>query len=200
MPRYPSEQEDLNLAESVVFKPNNLTVKKITHGIGRTPDLLIELNGKCVAFCELKSPRDDWLDNLLDKAKPCVIVGGERDDPVFRKIRKHANKASMQFEAVNPQRSLPNILIFVNHDDSSGFFDLKETFTGYFYSADGSRYATMPDMAASLERAKKNIDLCIWIDGKTRRAEGYLFNQNANPNYLTNLCNLFGKDPSKIQC
>jgi hypothetical protein len=103
------------------------------------------------------------------------------------------------FEAVNPTRVLPNILVFVNRDDISDFGDLRETFTGLFHAADGSRHATMPDMAASLSRAKSQIDLCVWIDGKTSKAQGYFFNQGATPNYLNQLCALLGKNPADIK-
>ena len=199
MKQYPSEDDDLKLAEKLVFAPIGLSLQKIPRGGGRTADLQVLQNGALVAYCELKSPRDEWLDKLLDLAKPCQIVGGGRDDPVFKKIRKHANKASQQFEAVNPTRVVPNILVFVNHDDISDFGDLRETFTGLFHAADGSWHATMPDMAASLSRAKSQIDLCVWIDGKTSKAQGYFFNQGATPNYLNQLCALLGKNPADIK-
>lgn len=199
MKQYPSEDDDLKLAEKLVFAPIGLSLQKIPRGGGRTADLQVLQNGALVAYCELKSPRDEWLDKLLDLAKPCQIVGGGRDDPIFNKIRKHANKASQQFEAVNPTRAVPNILVFVNHDDISDFGDLRETFTGLFNAADGSRYATMPDMAASLNRAKSQIDLCVWIDVNTSKTRGYFFNQGATPHYLNQLCALLGVNPAAIQ-
>jgi hypothetical protein len=199
MRQYPSEDEDLKLAEKVVFSINGLDLLKIPRGAGRSADLLILKNGVLEAYCELKSPRDEWLDKLLDLAKPCQIVGGGREDPIFKKIRKHANKASKQFEAVNSNRIKPNILVFINHDDISNFDDLRETFTGLFYAADGTRHATMLDMAASLERAKSQIDLCVWINGKSRKVEGFFFNQGATPNYLNHLCALLNINPTAIQ-
>ncbi len=196
---YPSEVEDLKLAEKLVFTPNGLDLLKIPRRAGRSADLQILLNGVLVAYCELKSPHDEWLDKLLDLAKPCQIVGGGREDPVFKKLRKHANKASKQFEAVNPKRAVPNILVFVNHDDVSNFNDLRETFTGFFHATDGSRHATMLDMANSLGRAKSQIDLCVWIDGKSRRVQGYFFNLDAAPDYLNQLCTLLGLNPAAIK-
>ena len=193
-----SEDDDLKLIKRLIFSPNNLQVQKIDRGNDKTPDLQILLNGKLAAFCEFKSPRDDWLDNLIDQAKACTIIGGWREDPVFKKVRKHANKSSKQFEAVNPDRLVPNILIFVNHDDSSNFGDLREAFNGYFHSSDGSKHITMPEIATSLEKAKRNIDLCIWIDGNEERAECYFFNHDAIPNHLKNLCKFLNKDPRKI--
>lgn len=199
MRQYPSEDDDLKLAEKLVFAPNGLYIQKIPRGASRSADLRVLQNGVLVAYCELKSPRDEWLDKLLDRAKPCQVVGGGRDDPVFKKIRKHANKASQQFEVTNPKRAVPNVLVFVNHDDVSDFGDLRETFTGLFHTADGSRHPTMLDMAASLNRAKTQIDMCVWIDGKTSKTRGYFFNRDATPNYLNQLCALLGKNPAAIQ-
>ena len=199
MKQYPSENDDLKLAEELVFAPIGLSLQKIPRWVSRTADLLVLQNGALVAYCELKSPRDEWLDKLLDLAKPWQIVGGGRDDPVFKKIRKHANKASQQFEAVNPTRAVPNILVFVNHDYISDFGDLRETFTGLFHAANGNRHATMPDMAASLKRAQSQIDVCVWIDAKTSKIQGYLFNQSATPNYLNQLSSLLGVNPAAIR-
>lgn len=196
---YPSEDDDMKIAEKLVFSPNSLDLLKIPRGAGRSADLQILQNGLLVAYCELKSPRDEWLETLLDVAKPCQIVGCAREDPVFKKIRKHANKASKQFEAINPKRAVPNVLVFVNHDDGSNFNDLRETFTGLFHAANGSRHATMLDTAASLERAKSQIDLCVWIDGRRSTVQGYFFNQGATPDYMKQLCVLLGINPAAIQ-
>jgi hypothetical protein len=196
---YPFEEDDLKLAGDLIFTLNGLELNKILRGASHTADLQMLLNGVLVAYCELKSPRDDWLEKLLDSTKICQIVGGGREDPVFKKIRKHANKASKQFEAVNPKRTVPNILVFVNHDAGSDFGDLRETLTGLFHSADGNRHATLVDISVSLERAKSQIDLFIWIDSKTCRVQGYLFNRDASPNYLNQLCMLLGKNPTAIE-
>jgi hypothetical protein len=196
---FPTEDDDLKIAEQLVFAPNGLDLLKIPRGAGRSADLQILQNGVLVAYCELKSPRDEWLEKLLDETGSCQIVGGEREDPVFKKIRKHTNKASKQFESLNPVRSVPNVLVFVNHDNGSNFNDLRETFTGLFHATNGSRHATMLDVAASLKRAKSQIDLCVWIDGKSSKVQGYFFNQGATPNYMNRLCALLGINPAAIK-
>lgn len=199
MNQYPTEADDQKLAEELVFNPHGLTLLKFPKGAGRTPDFQVIQNGVLVACCELKSPRDGWLDKLFDLARPCQIVGGGRNDPTFNRIGRLAQKAADQFRAVNAARSMPNILVFVNHDDASDFGDLIETFTGMFHAADGKRHATMPQTAARLERAKSHIDLCVWIDGKTSKAQGYFFNQGATPTHLNQLCALLGKNPADIK-
>ena len=199
MSRYPSEDDDQKLVENLVFGPYGLTLLKVPQGAGRTPDYQVIQSGVPVVYCELKSPRDEGLDKLLYMDKPCQIVGGGRNDPTFNRISRMAQRAADQFRAVNATRSIPNILVFVNHDDASSFGDLIETFTGVFHSADGSRHETMPQVASRLKHAKGQIDLCVWIDGKAKKVEGYFFNRDATQNYLPHLCALIGKNPADIK-
>ena len=193
-----TEEADLMLAENLVFKPRNLTLRKIPRNHSLTPDFLILKGANPVAFCEVKSPRDDWLDVLLEKANLCAIVGGARKDPTFNRIVRLSTKAAKQFEAVNKNRVLPNILCFINHDDASHYGDLVETYTGIFHATNGGRYMTMQHTASLLDKAKTQIDICIWINANAKKIEGYLFNQNASPDYEADLCNLLGQSASKI--
>jgi len=194
-----TEGIDQKLAENLAFNPHGLTLQKIKRGIGRSPDFQVSLNGTLVAYCELKSPRDEWLDKLLVHAKPCQIVGGARNDPIFNRIQRLSNKAAKQFQAINPNRVLPNILCFVNHDTASSYADLREVFTGFFHASNGSRHLTMPHVASGLDKAKQHIDVCIWINFQNNKIEGYLFNQDATPSYLTQVCKLLGQSVSNIK-
>jgi len=199
MSNHPSEADDQKLVEDLVLNPQGLTLLRVQQGAGRTPDFQIIQSGVPVAYCELKSPSDEWLDEKLDQAQPSEMVGGCRNDPTFNRIRRRAQKAADQFRAVNAMRSIPNILVFVNHDHASDFGDLIETFTGIFHSADGGHHVTTPQTASRLKHAKSQIDLCIWIDAKTSKTQGYFFNRDATPNYLPNLCALLGKNPADIK-
>lgn len=199
MSNHPSEADDQMVAEDLLFSPYGLTLLRVPQAAGRTPDFQVIQNGLPIAYCELKSPRDEWLDKLLDMAKPCQVVGGGRNDPTFNRISRLTQKAAEQFRAVNATRSMPNILVFVNHDDASSFGDLIETFTGVSHSADGSRHVTMPQVASRLKLAKEHIDLCVWIDGKTSRVQGLSFNRDTTPSYLTDLCFLLGINPANIK-
>ena len=141
MKQYPSEEDDLKLAQKLVFNPNGLTVSKIPRGAEKSADLKVLKNDVLVAYCELKPPREELLDKVV---KQCQIIVGGRNDPTFNRIGRLAQKAAKQFRAINDIRSLPNILVFVNHDDASGFGDLIETFTGLFHATDGSRHVLQP--------------------------------------------------------
>ncbi len=129
MSRGPDEEPDLILAEELVFAPRDLDLQKFSHVetvAGRTPDFRVFQTGELVAFCEVKSPRDDWLENQLAATPPGQILGGGRPDPVFNRLARHIQKAATQFDAVNQDQIVPNILIFVNHDTDSRYGDLRE--------------------------------------------------------------------------
>jgi hypothetical protein len=155
-------------------------------------------NGTIVALCEVKSPRDDWLDEQLEQASDFEIVGGARKDPTFNRIARHVQKASSQFDAANGNHAIPNILIFINHADAVGFNDLCETLNGYVKTQTGERFITIPRIAEGwIGEARTKIDLYVWIDAKTRRVGGYLFNP-LNPGHVKTLCDLLGLDPLEI--
>lgn len=194
-----SEYEDQQLVDSLVFCPNGLTLSKIAGGAGHTPDFRVYYEAKLVAYCELKSPRDEWIDQQFEAVQPASIVGGHRNDPTFNRIRRLTRKAADQFRAVNMDRTVPSALVFVNHDEAAAFGDMLETFTGLFYASDGSRHVTLPHVASSLERDLAHIDICIWISSKEKRVEGYLFNEGTSPSHVHQLCSLLGLDQSKIR-
>ena len=50
---------------------------------GRTPDLRVRRGRALVAYCEVKSPRDDWLDEQLGETAAFELVGGTRSDPTL---------------------------------------------------------------------------------------------------------------------
>jgi hypothetical protein len=70
----------------------------------------------------------------------------------FNRIGRHVRNAAEQFDAVNPARQLPNVLVFVNHNEMSARSDLYETVTGRFPASDGSRDLTMPHTANWISR------------------------------------------------
>lgn len=172
MPRGPDESADLRLVHELVFEPHSLELARFDPEEtkrGPTPDFRVYQDGALVAYCEVKSPRDDWLNNKLDHAVPGELVGGLRPDPVFNRIARHVNKAALQFDAVNEKREVPNVLVLLNHDDQSSVADLVEALTGQFESDDGTRHPTMLHLARNVigESATK-IDMYIWIDAGSR--------------------------------
>jgi hypothetical protein len=198
MARKPDEDADLALVERLVFSKQGLELKRYSRAetlAGRTPDFKVLQNGTIKALCEVKSPRDDWLDDRLAEAPAFELAGGPRKDPTFNRIARHVQKASSQFDAANGSHSIPNILIFINHGEAVGFNDLYETLTGFFRTETGERIGTMPHIAEGrIGEARTKIDLYVWIDARTRSMDGCLFN-DLNPGHVSALCELLGLDP-----
>src|SRR5713101_5796572 len=90
----------------------------------RTPDFRVFKGKQLVSYCEAKHVRhDDWLDKKMKDARPLEIVGGARPDPIFNRLTTRIHEAAGQFEAVNPARDYPNILVFANSDGLCKFLD-----------------------------------------------------------------------------
>ena len=190
---------DLNVA-TAIFRSHGLTPKRFSKAeirIGKTPDFRVMRGKNLVAFCEVKSPRDDWLDTQLEEATHVGIVGGHRRDPVFNRLSRIVEKATTQFDAVNASRDVPNILILINHDDMSYFGDLRETITGMFHSEYGSRHPTaMPISEGKIKELKTRIDAYFWYDFEARRLQLRMLNESSE--HYDAICSMFEIDKSKI--
>lgn len=198
MARHPDEAPDIDLADELIFRPRRLDLQPFTHEemVGRkTPDCRVLRAGELVAFTEIKSPRDDWMAEQFDKAAPGQMVGGLRDDPIFNRIRRQIQKAAEQFEAVNTSRQHPNILVLVNHDTMADYRELRETVTGYFHADTGERFPTMKRQADRLIE-RNSIDAIAWIDARDRSVEGYMLNEQATPDFRSQVVALLGLDPA----
>ena len=68
--------------------------------LGKTPDFCVFQDGTFVFFCEVKSsPKDRWLDKLLEDAPPGKIMGGGRSDPIFNRLTTDLHSAVKQLDA-----------------------------------------------------------------------------------------------------
>jgi hypothetical protein len=194
-PNRADEEADLELAKRLVFRDSGLILQRFSRAetlSGRTPDFRVLRDSELVAFCEVKSPRDDWLEEQIDQVPAGEIAGGLRDDPTFNRIARHIEKAATQFDAVNANRAFPNVLIVVNHAAATSFADMRETVTGMFHGADGKRYPTVIHISEGrIADARFKIDLFVWIDGKSRSLQGRLFNYRS-PNHIRTLRALLG--------
>lgn len=196
-----NEIDDLALVKSMIFEPHNLTVQRFSNAelnLGPTPDWRVYFDDKLVAYCEVKSPRDDWMSDQFKDASPGELVGGLRSDPIFNRLARHISKAVCQFDAVNHSRSVPNILVFVNHDEQANYCDLRETLTGYFFSDDGKRYPLNRRIAEQrLGNDRDLVDLYLWIDASKPKVSYRIFSR-ANSSHLDSICKMLNIDPLKI--
>ena len=195
----PEERVDLDIAAKLL-QSHGLTPKRFTKAErrkGKTPDFRVMRGENLLAFCEVKSPQDDWLDTQLEEATNGEIVGGHRKDPVFNRLSRIVEKATSQFDAVNASRDVPNILILINHDDMSYFGDLRETITGMFHSEDGSRHPTvLPVSEGKIKELRTRIDAYFWYDFEPRRCQLRMLNEFSE--HFDAICSMFEIDKSKI--
>ena len=171
---------------------------KSERNTGKTPDYKVLRDNQLQFFCEVKNcEKDRWLDDLLQQAEPGELVGGLRNDPVFNRITAHIHKARKQFDAVNPNEDVPNVLAFHNEDEHAGFLDPLAVTTGNFFSEDGSVQPIYKNFSEG--RVKTDIErihLFIWLD--EQKPFRFLFN-TINSRFQEQLCSVFGYDPSDIK-
>ena len=195
----PEESVDLDIAVAIL-QSYGLTLKRFTKveiRRGKTPDFRVMRGENLVAFCEVKSPRDDWLDTQREEATHGGIVGGHRKDPVFNRLSRIVEKATSQFDAVNASRDVPNILILINHDDMSYFGDLRETVTGMFHSEDGLRHPTVMSVSeGKIKDLKTRIDAYFWCDFETKHLQLRMLNESSE--HFDEICSMFEIDKTKI--
>ena len=122
------------------------------------PDFKIMKGRQLVAYCELKSPRDDWILEPVQGENPET-----RQGPFHRNLANHIETAVMQFDAVN-HHAVRNVLVFVNHALDKDRRDLRMVFEGVPVPND----KPIPAMAKQeqMQDAAKRIDLFFWMDAR----------------------------------
>src|SRR5579871_5848560 len=93
---------------------------------GKTPDFKSFKDGKLCGYCELKSPRDDCVFEKPEPGDPAI----RENLPIHRKLGAHIRHAGKQFDSVNPDHSVPNIMAFVSHGPDIERRDLHATIAG----------------------------------------------------------------------
>lgn len=172
------EKQDLKLARQF-FAERGLRAERVAEAAQKTPDFrVLDGDGALVAYCEVKSPQDvfvERVENAISAAPPGRIAGVvEQDDPDSRQYRcmeRAAKKAVAQFNSVNASHSVPNILLFVDHDTMSVEEDFVQTITGFIpelraYTGKGIR-SQIPE-----------IDCYVWLDARAPEQPRILWRQN----------------------
>ncbi len=160
----------------------------------KTPDFRVYKTNKLAFYSEVKTVSPDWwLNNQLKNAPPGIIVGGGRKDPVFNRLSNKIHEAVQQFDAVNPSLEYPNVLAFINHDNTIDTSYRLNILTGDFFAEDGTRYPIYRKFSEGrIKNEKIRIHLYIWID---RFKNNFYFLNTINQEHLINLCKYL-----KIDC
>jgi large subunit ribosomal protein L30 len=167
-PRVPAvydETVDVALMRKLVSDPKKITLEPYPEAeirAAKRPDFKLLKDGELCGFCEMKSPRDDY---VLENPPPGEMEV-RKELPFHVKLGRLTRKAGLQFAAVNPNHSKPNILVFVNHAPDIKRRDLRRTFEG-LPAGDGKRvFMLCYKLQKQVNDAAKRIDLFLWIDAE----------------------------------
>jgi hypothetical protein len=165
---------------------------------GKTPDFRVYQGNSLVFYCEVKSiEKDTWPEDKLAVVKPGESTGWERNPPVFNRLTDDIHTAVKQFNAVNPEAKIPNVLTFVNHDRYCGLPDLLGVLTGRFFADDGSSVLIYAKFSRGrIRKEKDRIHLFCWVEDEQFRSR--LFNDASEGHYQA-LCRLLSVDPDMVK-
>ena len=111
----------------------------------------------------MKSPRDDF---VFEKPAPGQAAI-RKNLPFHRKLGSHIRHAGQQFDAVNPDHSLPNIMVFVTHAPDIERRDLHATIAGLPAPEPSKRvFMLSRKMQEQVLDAARKVDLFLWIDAE----------------------------------
>lgn len=144
----------------------------------KTPDFKVMKNGELKGYCELKSPRDDWIFAVPKDLKPGEIREENREDATAHALARVIGKAAAQFDAVNPDHAQPNILVIMSHARLRGPADLQLAIGGLAVPNGDRLFLPVDPNEKNFQRAwekqqklwddARKIDLFYWIDSHTK--------------------------------
>jgi hypothetical protein len=103
--------------------------------------------------------------------KPGESVTKTRPSPTSNNLARQIESAVEQFDAVNSDHKLPNVLVIVNHAAGRTRSDLHVTVAG-IQVPDGPRlYTLKPDRQKQVWEAARRVDLFLWIDAQNRTCQ-----------------------------
>jgi ribosomal protein L30 len=124
------EDADKRLLRNLIFELRSIRAEDIPEGGNKTPDFKLFKDGALRAYCEMKAPADGDVFDFPDDLAPGEVRVEVRKDPAIFNLAAHIAKSAKQFEAVNPDRTHPNILVIVNHGRRKGPADLRMALEG----------------------------------------------------------------------
>lgn len=186
MKKQSNEQNQSVIDEQMItdfLAPLGFTAERFTSqqkkDFGQTPDFRVFKGTEIAFFCEVKSVFDDGFE-------------GFRKDPTPNKISNKIHEAAKQFRSVNPNRELPNVLVFVNHEQGTDVQDLGSAFEGVFYADEGQRYPIYKKYSEGrIKDEKLEIDLFLWFQPDEDTYWRFVIESP----FRQKLCHLFGIDP-----
>lgn len=140
---------------------------KVERRAGKSPDRKVYRDDTLVLYCEVKTIElDQWLKYLCQHpdAVPSFIGGLNQ---VIGAVSTGIHQAIKQFDAVNPDLAVPNVLAFVNHSTLRGGRVLYGALTGEL-SADDGVSVLVPEFVrcsdGRIKDEKWRIEAYLWFD------------------------------------
>jgi ribosomal protein L30 len=184
------EAVDAGLLRELAFDARKIVLEAYPDAqrkLGKTPDFKLLVEGELRGFCELKSPRDDFIFEPPQDGEAAI----RRDLPYYRKLGSHVRYAAKQLDAVNPERTVPNILAFVTHCPDIERRDLIATLAGLSVPNSPRRiFMLSRKMQQQVLDAASRIDLFLWIDAQKRTLQLLSTNGAKHQNVALDLLSL----------
>jgi large subunit ribosomal protein L30 len=185
------ETADAALMSELAFDGHNIVPEKLPKGSGKTPDFKLVRDGVVCGFCEMKSPRDDY---IFEKPEPEEFVIRE-NLPYYVKLGRLIRKVGSQFAAANPERAHPNILAFVNHAPEIERRDLHATILGLQDPGGRPVYLIPRELREQMWKAAREIDLFLWIDAEKGTLQHVSVNGAPHQQAVLDLLGLTKEEP-----
>jgi ribosomal protein L30 len=188
------ETADAALMDKLAFAGNGIVLEPYDDDArkrGKTPDFKLIKNGKIVGYCEMKSPRDDYVFETPQDGQPAI----RKNVPFYRKLGSHVRDAAKQVRAVNPDHKLPNIVAFVSHAPRIEQRDLIATIAGLPNPGGPRIFLLGPKMRRQVMDAAREVDLYLWIDAKTGTLKHLSTNGAAHQQTALDLLGLSNEEP-----
>jgi large subunit ribosomal protein L30 len=200
LPQPVNEEVDRALMRQLLFNGQDVELVSLAEGKNKSPDFKIMKNGELEAYCELKSPRDDWIFDVPKDLKPGEIRSEVREDPAAHALARVIGKAVAQFDAVNPDHAKPNILVIVSHARLRGPTDRHLAIGGMPVPGGGRGFLLVDpnekDFKKAWEKQRRlwddvrKIDLFYWIDAHTKTVRHVINNDGARRGEACELMNV----------
>lgn len=187
LPQPEDEEADKAQMRQLLFKAEGVELVALPEKTTKTPDYKVMKNGELKGYCELKSPRDDWIFSVPKDIKPGEIREEHREDPTAHALARIIGKAAAQFDAVNPDHAQANILVIMSHARLRGPADLHLAIGGVPMPDGTRRYLLVDPNEKDFDKAfakqkklmddARKIDLFYWIDAHTKKVR-YVINDD----------------------
>jgi large subunit ribosomal protein L30 len=197
-PKHWKEENDADLIRRLVFANRKIKLQRFKPAEmdGKTPDFRMLKDGQLCGYCEMKSPNDKWVFDFPSDLKPDELRVNARADGAVPNLGRRIVKAAQQFDAVNPDHELPNIMVIVNHAPGKGPLDLRFALEGMevsggrgFFIFDKENERAPSEKQKQVWEAARSIDLFIWVDPRTGKWE---YRLPIGAKRLVEACDLLG--------